>query len=58
MVKAGKNDFNKSEGYGTVKIASVAYGGPDIVHLHNILYAPELAYNLTSLSQARKQSCH
>lgn len=53
-IQVGNNEFIRSEGIGTVKVATVVRGVKKIVVLTDVLLVPEIAYNLISISQARR----
>lgn len=54
-VKVVNNDYTKSVGWGTGKIALVDHGQIYRSQLPNVLYVTELAYNIIFLSEAWKK---
>lgn len=57
QVQVGNQEFMESEGYGTVDIWTVSDGKTQKVTLHDVVYAPNILYNLLSVSKARKNGC-
>lgn len=50
-----KNDVSEPIGYGVVRICSMDNGKMHNINLHRVLYSTGLAYNLISISKARKR---
>lgn len=55
-VKVGNDETIQSLGYGKVKVTAIVKGKKRDVVLSHVLYAPDLIYNLISMSQARRNN--
>lgn len=56
IVKVGNNDVIKSEGYGVVLITKIVQGNRKTIDFNNVLCAPDLMYNLISISKGRRNN--
>lgn len=53
-IQVGNNEFIRSEGSGNIKVTTIVRGVKKNVILSDVLLVPDLAYNLISVSQARR----